>query len=209
MFGASTFTYEYEDIRRPLETYEWDNTWIEHANDTTSKRVLYIGDSISCGVRRIATEVTKEEIMFDGFGTSKGIDNPYLVDSVRLFASQEPKQDAVLFNNGLHGWHLEDETRYKEHFEATIKALLDNFKDTPVMVVLTTYIAGKDRNNRVIARNKAAAEVAKKYNLPVIDLYTESEKYKKFLKSDGVHFLKQGYVKLAKKIVSEVKNQIK
>ena len=76
------------------------------------------------------------------------------------------------------------------------------------MVVLTTYIANKDRNNRVITRNKAAVEVAKKYGVPVIDLYTESEKYQKFLKSDGVHFLKQGYVKLAKKIVYEVKNQI-
>ena len=204
----SDFTYENKESKSVYETYEWDNTWIEHANDTMSKRVLYIGDSISCGVRRIATEVTKEEIMFDGFGTSKGIDNPYLVDSIKLFASQEPKQDVVLFNNGLHGWHLEDDTEYREHFETVIKALIDNFKENPVMVVLTTYIANKDRNNRVIERNKAAVEVAKKYGVPVIDLYAEAKKYQKFLKSDGVHFLKQGYVKLAKKIVSEVKNQI-
>ena len=51
-------------------------------------------------------------------------------------------------------------------------------------------------------------EIAKKYDLPVIDLYAESKTNQKYLKNDGVHFLKKGYVKLAKKIVAEVKNSI-
>lgn len=199
------FTYENKNNKKMYETFEWDNTWIDHANDTDAKRVLYIGDSISCGIRRIATELTKEEILFDGFGTSKGIDNPYLSESIRIFADQQGKRDAVIFNNGLHGWHLDDETEYKKHFEKIIEFLLDNFKSTPIMIVLTTYIANKDREKRVITRNKVAVEIAKKYDLFVIDLYTEAKTNQKFLKSDGVHFLKQGYVKLAKKIVSEVK----
>ena len=198
------FTYENQNNNKRYETYEWDNTWIEHANNTDAKRVLYIGDSISCGIRRIATELTNEKILFDGFGTSKGIDNPYLMDSIKLFAEQEGKREAVLFNNGLHGWHLDDEKEYKEHFENVVKFLLDNFKDTPVIIVLTTYIVGKERLKRVIARNKSATEVANKYNLPVIDLYTEAEANQKALKSDGVHFLKRGYIKLAKKILKEM-----
>ena len=62
------------------ETYEWDNVWLDHAEDLSRRRVLYIGDSISCGSRHIATGQTCEEILFDGFGTSKALDNPYFKD---------------------------------------------------------------------------------------------------------------------------------
>lgn len=202
------FTYENQNNNKRYETYEWDNTWIEHANNTDAKRVLYIGDSISCGIRRIATELTNEKILFDGFGTSKGIDNPYLMDSIKIFAAQQGKRDVILFNNGLHGWHLDDEIEYKEYFENVIKFLLENFKNIPLMIVLTTFIANEEREKRVVIRNKSAVEIAKKYDLPVIDLYAESKTNQKYLKNDGVHFLKKGYVKLAKKIVAEVKNSI-
>ena len=202
------FTYENKNDHKKLETYEWDNTWIDHADDTDAKRVLYIGDSISCGIRRIATELTKENILFDGYASSKGIDNPYLLDSIRIFAAQQGKREAILFNNGLHGWHLEDTTEYKEHFDSVIKSLIDEFKGTPIMIVLTTYITDKDQEKRVIVRNKVAMEIADKYNLPVIDLYTEAKANQKFFKKDGVHFLKQGYVKLAKYVLSKVKTCI-
>lgn len=83
----SDFTYETENRSNRYETYEWDNIWIEHANETECKRAAYIGDSISVGTRRIATARTNEEILFDGFGTSKALDNPYFKDSIRLFLS--------------------------------------------------------------------------------------------------------------------------
>ena len=189
------------------ENYEWDNTWIDNADKLDKKRVLYIGDSISCGIRRIATDLTKGEILFDGYGTSKSIDNPYLTQSIKAFAQQEGSRDVILFNNGLHGWHLDDETEYKEYFEKVTKFLVENFKDTPLVILLTTYI-DQEREKRVIKRNDAASEVAKKYNLPVIDLHREAQKNQKFLKKDGVHFLKKGYVNLAKKVVDVVKEII-
>lgn len=58
------------------------------------------------GSRHIATEALNGEILFDGFGTSKALDNPYFQQSLHLFAAQEGYRDLVLFNNGLHGWHL-------------------------------------------------------------------------------------------------------
>ena len=198
------FTYENQNNKKRYETYEWDNTWIDHANNTDAKRVLYIGDSISCGIRRIATELSKEEILFDGFGSSKGIDNPYLMESIKIFAAQQGKRNAILFNNGLHGWHLNDETEYKKYFEDVIKFLLDNFENTPLMIILTTYITNTEEK-RVVVRNKIASEIAQKYDLPIIDLYTEAKKNRNYFKNDGVHFLKKGYVNLAKKVVSEVK----
>ena len=98
----SEFTYQAESIVSPLETYEWDNTWLERITEKNKKRVLYIGDSISCGIRRFATDAAGGEILFDGFGTSKAIDNPFYFDSIRLFAAQEGERSAVLFNNGLN-----------------------------------------------------------------------------------------------------------
>jgi len=63
----SNMTYEYGDNKQTLETYEWDNTWIEQANNADTDRVLYIGDSISCATRRVATAKSGNKILFDGF----------------------------------------------------------------------------------------------------------------------------------------------
>jgi hypothetical protein len=75
----SDFTYEHNDIKTPLETYEWDNTWWDHAGTEGVPRVLLIGDSISVGTRRVATATAEEKIYFDGYGTSKALDNPYFL----------------------------------------------------------------------------------------------------------------------------------
>ena len=48
----SDFTLENGKNEVRYETFEWDNVWIDHANDKTTKRVLYIGDSISVGTRK-------------------------------------------------------------------------------------------------------------------------------------------------------------
>ena len=50
------FTFEFEDRKEQLETWEWDNVMINHTEDTQGKRLLYIGDSISCGTRGVANE---------------------------------------------------------------------------------------------------------------------------------------------------------
>lgn len=198
------FTYENKNSKVMYETYEWDNTWIENANDQKAKRVLYIGDSISCQTRRHCTEVANKSILFDGFGTSKGIDNPYLIDSIKLFSKQQPGRNAVLFNNGLHGWHLDDETEYKEYYELAVKFLLDEFKNIPVVLVLTTHVGDEEREKRVLSRNNVVKSIAEKYNLQVIDLYSESLKLHDCLDNYGVHFSLEANISLARKIVNDV-----
>ena len=194
-------------IKTKLEMFEWDNLWIEHADKEDIKRVLYIGDSISCGVRQVATSISNGEIYFDGFGTSKALDNPYFKDSLHLFALQQGKREVVVFNNGLHGWHLDDETEYSDNFEEMINFLLEEFKGTPIIIVLSTYIANKEDNKRVINRNKVVLKLAEKYNLPYIDYYSVAEDNKLNL-SDGVHFNSEGYNNLAAVLVKKVKEFI-
>lgn len=197
-----SFTYEAQDRILELETYEWDNVWWEQAPDHTRPRILYIGDSISCGIRRTATACSGERILFDGFGTSKAVDNPYFQESLRIFGKQQGKREMVLFNNGLHGFHLGDTEGYKTHYETMVKFLLEEYRCTTVALVLTTYVAGP-RNERVLARNSVVREIAEKYGLPVVDLYETALENKDMI-SDGVHFTAEGYEKLAEKLLEAV-----
>ena len=199
------FTYENNDRVTPLETYEWDNVWIQRTDDKKSPRVLYIGDSISCALRVFGNGVTKEEILIDSFGTSKAIDNAYFWDALRLFSLQEGHRDIVLFNNGLHGWHLDDEKDYPACYEMMLCKILDEFKDSKVVIVLTTAVAKEERHERVKVRNGFVKTIAGKYGLDIIDLYEISSENMDLLGDDGVHFTADGYQKISEYLVDEIR----
>ena len=190
-----------------LETYEWDHVWLEHADDPDAKRVLYIGDSISCRTRHHATAATNGTVLFDGFGTSKAVDNPYFKPAVRLFAAQQGTRRAVIFNNGLHGWHLSDDDEYKTYYEDMVQFLLQEFPDTPLYLVLSTVLADKALDARGAVRNQAVREIAAKYDLPLIDLRSASERAFSLLSEDGVHFTEEGYAVLAQEIVDTLPSE--
>ncbi len=196
------FTYQEKANGFKLEDWEWDNTWIDHPNDNQIKRILYIGDSISCGTRRCFRKVTGDKYTADGFGTSKGLDNPFFAESIRLFASQLCGYEAILFNNGLHGWHLNKE-EYKECYDKMIKFLTSNFAGVPIYVVLTTQT--RNGGEKVIERNEAACEIAEKYGLKTVDLYTASLENVDLRSEDGVHFTDEGYARFAEIIMKTIK----
>ena len=198
----SNYTYEAKDIKTPLETYEWDNVWYEHTEREDADRVLYIGDSISCGTRKVATAVSENTLLFDGFGTSKALDNPYFKESVRICGLQQRKRRAVIFNNGLHGWHLDDATEYAEAYEDFVKFMLDEMK-APVILLLTTHVADDARDKRVMARNNEVKRIAEKYSLPTVDLYTLTAE-NDVVGADGVHLTPDGYKMLAGAVVDAV-----
>ena len=133
------------------------------------------------------------------------LDNPYLLESIKLFKKQSPKYDAVYVNNGLHGWHLDDENDYPAYYEQMLCNILDEFKDSKVVIVLTTAVAKEERHGRVKVRNGAVKKLAEKYNLDVIDLYTVSEENMNLLGDDGVHFTHDGYTVLSEYLVGEIK----
>ena len=204
----SHYTYEFESKNTELETYEWDNVWWEQANRNDLPRALYIGDSISCATRKQATDSSNPKILFDGFGTSKALDNPFLFDSIRMFAKQQKYRNVVLFNNGLHGWHLDDDKQYAHYYENTVKFLIDEFKNTPIVIVLTTSVLNAEREQRVKRRNEVAAKIADKYGLPIVDLYSVSVNFSELRTSDGVHYDAAGYKKFAECIIDDLKSII-
>lgn len=198
-------TYEFENSSKRLETYEWDNSWLDHAGTQGVPRVMYIGDSISRANWGNINALADGKIFFDGFATSKALDNPYFYDSLRLFADQQMHRSAIVINNGLHGWHLDDTTEYKEHYENMIRFLLEEFKGTPIMLVLTTAVSDMERDARVVVRNNSVIELAEKYDLPVIDFYSVVSEHRDQISQDGVHLLADGYKLLAELLVKSVK----
>ena len=202
------FTFQSKRDANVLEMYEWDNTWWEQAPGTDRKRVLYIGDSISCGIRRIATEVSGRELLFDSFGTSKALDNPYFQESVRLFALQEKHRELVLFNNGLHGWHLTAEA-FENDYAKMLSFLKNEFPQTPIVIVLSTSVLDEKDDKKVVEYNSIAKELASKSHIPVIDLYAETKGKTQWYCPDGVHFCAEGYHCLAEKIVAAVRKVLK
>lgn len=202
----SGFTYQSECCGNKLETFEWDNFWIEQATDKETDRIFYIGDSISCGIRRCATELSKGKLLFDNFGTSKALDNPFFQASVELYSRETASAKAILFNNGLHGWHLND-GEYSEYYQRMLDFLIEKFPQIPINLVLTTAVEDRTQCNRVIARNEAVKSIAAKYYLPIIDLFEPSVRFQKLQLPDGVHFSEEGYEILAGVIVDFLKGK--
>lgn len=204
------FTYETgKTIKR--ETYEWDNLWWEHSNDTEGKeRILIIGDSISCGYRSIINQELQGKIYADGLGTSKSIDNENLLKVIEYFMMQQENYKLILFNSGLHGWHLSAE-EYKENYLTYVKYFKEKHADKKLVLVLTTPVRKntdlsqlEERNAQVILRNQAVLEIAESEAVPVVDLYSLLIDHPEYCSPDGVHQTQEGYKVLAKELVKVI-----
>ncbi len=188
--------------RTQLELYEWDNVWWDTAPNDNIKRVLYIGDSISCGTRGKITLAAQKQFVTDGFGTSKSLDNPYFKPSLKMFASQQHSREVILFNNGFHGWHLNDE-EYAKYYEDMIRFLQKEFS-VPVVILLTTYTTIQSWIEGTKKRNGTVLKIAQKTGCEVIDMYSAGERNAENLLEDGVHFNDKGYTELGKFVFEEL-----
>lgn len=162
---------------------------------------MIIGDSISCGYRRLVTEAANAKYYADGIGTSKALDNPHFPKLIDYVLVQENGREVIQFNNGLHGWHLSD-SEYRKYYAVMVEYLLT--KTEKLILALTTPMRDTtdlrrlgERNGRVLARNEIAYEIADKKGLPVNDFYTPTAEKPELWLADGIHFNEEGYRLLA------------
>lgn len=186
-----------------LEMYEWDQIWWEHTENLDAPRALYIGDSISCGTRPQLNRLAEGKLLFDHYGSSKALDNPHLQPSVLAFTAQQHRLDMILFNNGLHGWHLEDETAYAKYYEEMLLFFREQFPQVPVYLLLSTPSREAHKDARIRLRNGVVRNLAQKYGLPVIDLYRIADTLRDTF-ADTVHLQESGYQKLAEEILKHI-----
>ena len=198
------FTYQNKPLSERLEKYEWDRMWIEDTEDKTAKRVLYIGASTSAKIFPHATEASNRTILFNNFASSKALDNPYYYPTVKAFIEQCPRRDAIILQNGLHGWHLSEEEYGRLYYELMM-AIKTDFPGVPMFVALTTAInENEDNAHRVVPRNEATISAAKKVGVEIIDLYRTALENIELLSPDGLHFTAEGYKKLGCKLVESI-----
>ncbi len=188
-----------------LEKYEWESLWWEEPENKDKNHILYIRDSISRGTSPKLNALS-EELAVDNFATSKAVDNPHFIKSLEVFAAQNPGYKTVLFNNGLHGFHMNSE-EYAEYFEKVFLWIKDLFKNAKIYILLSTFTL-TDNNDETLLRNKAVKAIAEKYGVEIIDLYSVSEQNRKELSPDKVHFTENGYEILAKTIYAKLQKEI-
>ena len=200
----SELTYQAENTTG-LEYIEWDWPWIENAPDKESDRILLIGDSITVGYREVMPKVVNGRYFVDGIATSKGVDNPSFTALIDYVMPQLGNVKVIIFNNGLHGWHLSADD-YEMHYTTIIKYILDNYGDKKL--VISTSTPGRDKSDlnkfaenypELLERNRRAKKIAEMFNLPVFDIYSLVCDRPNLYSPDGVHLNKEGYELISQK----------
>lgn len=191
------------------EKYEWSNIWWDCADDPTLPRVLLIGDSIACGYSGVVTRLLAGRYHVDRLGTSRSINDPVLAKQTVLMLQEWPYV-AVHFNNGLHGFHLDDAdyaaalreylTLIRQHCGA---AKLIWASSTPITCNGDPTVLAED-NSVVTARNQRAAEVMTAEGVPVNDLYSVVLGKPELRVPDGFHYNAAGYELLGKAVAEAV-----
>lgn len=192
------------------EDIEWANLWWAHAPDTKLPRVLLIGDSVTNGYHNDVDKLLKGKVNVDMVATSANICDPALLAQVRL-AVGGYKHAVIHFNNGLHGWQLDDAA-----YEAGLSRLIALLRElspqaklvwghsTPI--VLTTDPATLDpKNAAVIRRNEIAARVMQELGIPVDDTYSVSVGHPEYRNvGDGYHYNQQGKTAQAEAVAKAI-----
>jgi GDSL-like Lipase/Acylhydrolase family len=180
------------------EDMEWANLWWEHAPDTKLPRVLLIGDSITNGYHGKVRDLLRGRANVDLLATSASICDPALIAQVKL-AVGDYKHAIIHFNNGLHGFHLDE-----AHYEAGLRRLVDTLKQLEpqaklIWAMSTPIVLGNDvgkldpKNEVVLKRNEIAARVMRELGIPVDDLYSlVAGKAEYRVSGDGYHYNDQG-----------------
>lgn len=184
-----------------LEKYEWESLWWEEPENKDKTHILYIGDSISRGTTPELNKLS-DTLAVDNFATSKAVDNLHFIKSLAVFAAQDPGYTTVLFNNGLHGFHMTAE-EYEAAYEPLFLKVKELFKTAKFYILLSTFTK-TDVNEQTVLRNAAVLRIAKKLGVETVDLYEVSKSNQNTISSDNVHFTPEGYEILAKTILEKM-----
>ncbi len=197
-----------QDVK--LEPIEWSDIWIMNADKEDQPRVLLVGDSIVKGYYDEVEKGLSGRAACARYATSKFLGNPDYLAELGLLLKRYTF-DVIHINNGLHGWeHSEEEYRQGlNRLLALIKQDAPEAKliwgmTTPVRLAADLSRFDVSQNDRVIERNRIAAEVINAAGIPVNDLYELVKDHPRYFSGDGVHFNEKGQQAQAKSVVEQV-----
>jgi len=169
--------------------------------------ILVIGDSISIGY---TPYIQRQLPRFDiSHNTCNAMDTANGVRNIAKWVTQRNHWESITFNFGL--WDAADwvETSNYDYRSNLIKIalMIKLYTDQPMYILTTEVLPGTPNrlNSRVIELNQIATEVMTELGIPVLDLYTYSQKLSALhVDPYDVHFNERGSKLLAKRIVKEL-----
>ena len=185
------------------ESTEWCRYYWFNTENSALPRVLLIGDSIVAGYAELVAKRLADVATVAFFSTSACVGDPAIYRQLNLaFAGYE--FDLIHFNNGLHGFTtteadyargLEDFVNAIEELDPSAGRIWRN--STPIPVKGEPAKLDAVKNPRVIERNRLAAAIMAKRDIPVDDLYAVAVSDPAFSAGDGYHYNQQGNEVLA------------
>lgn len=169
------------------------------------KNALLIGDSVMNGFHQSVIDSLKNIANVDYWLTPKHLNSEHLFSDLRKVISST-EYDVIQFNIGLHGW---PEGRIKDHeyvplLEKYVQTLIENAKSAKLIWASTTPVTEQDKaelnkeiNPTIIQRNEWAADVMKKYNIAINDLYGLVSAKLHLARLDRFHWNAGGYELMA------------
>jgi hypothetical protein len=191
------------------ENIEWLDVWMPNTNDHDLPRVLLIGDSIVRGYGKQVETALKGKAYVSRMATSMSLGDPGLLDEVRLVLRKQAF-DVIHFNNGMHG-NGYSESEYAAAMPALLAALRRHAPKAKLIWASTTDVRQRNRlvevdpkTARLIERNRAAAQIVGKRNIPVDDLFSLVAGHPEYHALDGVHFNEKGSEILAAQVAESI-----
>jgi lysophospholipase L1-like esterase len=191
------------------EDIEWLDVWLPNTNSHDLPRVLLIGDSITRGYGPQVEADLKGKAYVGRMATSKSLGDPALLDEVALVL-REQAFDVIHFNNGMHGAGYSE-----EEYAAALPALLATLRryapNAKLIWASTTDVRQRNhletadpKTDRIVQRNRAAAAIVQKENIPTDDLFSLVRGHPDYHAEDGVHFSDKGSGILAAQVSDSI-----
>lgn len=194
------------------EPIEWGNTWIDKAPDTSTKRILLVGESTSRMVRSTLARLSGYAV--DMIGTSSRLDDELFVNQIdSYFNNFTYRYDAIVIQIGHHGREPrrehndieQDYREYREAFDALVTYLESRCPNITVETIFDSIIPNKkwqkffihrgwikEKKDNVInsvttRRNLIMQEVAQEHKLKFLDINPIVDRTN-YIHTDHTHF---------------------
>ena len=209
----AAFSQESKPEQKPKierENIEWCDVWIPGATTTNKPRVLLVGDSITKGYYKVASDQLGNGVACARFATSACVADPAFHVQLDALLSQYTFT-LVHFNNGLHGVGYTEE-EYRAGYEKALKSIQKHSPATKLVLALSTPLnetsSANSLNPRVNERNKIVSALAKTYGASVNDLHSISKGHPEYY-TDAYHYKAAAIELQGKQVGDTIKEQLK
>jgi acyl-CoA thioesterase-1 len=200
-----------------MNTFAQEAAFAEVEDAPNLPRVLLIGDSISIGYTVAVREeldgaANVHRIPTNGGPTFRGLEriNEWLGKS---------KWDVIHFNWGLHDLKFMPDDHHQvilEQYKLNLERLVGILEQTGAKLIwcnttpVVDGVSPKRIPDDVVMYNEVAAEIMKKHNIAVNDLYSFALKQLAAIQQPvNVHFTEEGSKILGKEVAEQIQKQLK